>query len=241
VTGLAGTDTVANLAPLACKTTYTAISNAGTYNDTCSGATNPNNAYTITYVTGKLTVNPIAAAIISPVPGTTLAGSTVTFTWTTGGAAQSYLLVVGTTLGMNNVYTSGWTAATSKTPTTLLTTGAPLFVRLTTIVNGVQKFVDYTYTASGIPAPATLISPVPGSTTTGKTVTFTWTTGNGAGLYALALGTKLGTSDIYLSGWITATSRTVTVMPANGSTVYIRLYSLVNGVQQSMYYTITSN
>jgi FtsP/CotA-like multicopper oxidase with cupredoxin domain len=239
VSGLAGTDTLASLGAIACSTTYTVTSNAGTYPTTCSGATN--NAYAITYVAGKLTVNPIAAAMISPLAGTVFTGTTATFTWTTGGAAQTYRILVGTSLGSWNLLNSGWTTATSKTVTTLPTTGAPLFARLQTIVNGVQQSIDYTYTASGIPAPATLLTPVPGSTTTGKTVTFTWTIGNGVNLYALSLGTKLGLADIYNSGWIAATSRTVTVMPANGSTVYIRLWSLVNGIQQTIDYTIKSN
>jgi hypothetical protein len=241
VSALAGTDTLASLGVFTCSTTYTVTSNAGTYPTKCSGATNPNNAYAITYVAGKLTVNPIAAAIISPVPGITFTGTTATFTWTTGGAAQTYRLTVGPAPGGANYYSSSWTTATSKTVTILPTTGVTLYMRLTTVVNGVQQFVDYTYTASGTPAPATLISPAPGSTTTGKTVTFTWTTGNGVNLYALMLGTKLGTNDIYSSGWIAATSNTVTVMPANGSTVYIRLFSLVNGVQQTIDYTIKSN
>jgi hypothetical protein len=238
--GLANGDT-ASLFNITCSTTYKAGGLAGTFATTCLAATNVNNAYTISYVAGKLTVAAVPATMISPTPGIKFAGTTATFTWTTGGA-QNYSLSVGTSPGSHNLYWSGSPiTVTTKNVTGLPTTGVPLFARLTTILNGVSTYIDYTYTASGIPAPATLISPAPGSTTTGKTVTFTWTTGNGANLYALALGTTPGTSDLYLSGWIPATSVTVNVLPANNSTVYVRLFSLVNGIQQYIDYTITSN
>ena len=60
---------------------------AGTYTTSCSVASNPNNAYTITFVTGKLTVSRTVATMISPTPGTVV-GNSQTFTWTTGGAAR---------------------------------------------------------------------------------------------------------------------------------------------------------
>jgi hypothetical protein len=237
--GLANGDT-ASLFNITCTTTYKAGGLAGTFSTSCLAATNVNNAYTISYVTGKLTVTAVPATMISPTPGIKFAGTTATFTWTTGGA-QSYSLSVGTSPGSHNVYWSGSPiTVTTKNVTGLPTTGVTLYARLTTIVNGVSTFIDYTYTASGTLAPATLISPAPGSTTTGITATFTWTTGNGAGLYAMALGTKPGTGDLYLSGWTSATSVTVNVLPANNSTVYVRLYSLVNGIQQYIDYTITS-
>ena len=239
VVGLANGDT-ANLFNITCSSAYKAGGLAGTYSTTCVAATNVNNAYTISYVAGKLTVTAVPATMISPTPGIKFTGTTATFTWTTGGGGQTYSLSVGTSPGSQNVYWSGNTTATTKNVTGLPTTGAALYARLTTIVNGVSTYIDYTYTASGAPAPATLISPAPGSTTIGKTATFTWTTGNGANLYALALGTKLGTGDLLLPAWTSATSVTVNVLPANNSTVYVRLYSLVNGVQQYIDYTITS-
>ena len=73
VVGLVPPDTIASLA-ITCSTTYTVTSLAGTYPTNCVAGTNPLNKYTITYVPGKLTVSPVAATMISPAPGTQLAG-----------------------------------------------------------------------------------------------------------------------------------------------------------------------
>jgi hypothetical protein len=56
--------------------------------------------------------------------------------------------------------------------------------------------------------------------------------------YQLALGLSgVGSSNLYVSGWLTTTSTTVTSLPAKGATIYARLYSMVNGEVQSNDYT----
>ena len=241
VTGLVAPDTLASLGTITCTTTYTATSNVGTYPTTCSGASNPNNLYVIAYVPGVLTVKPVAAAMITPAPGSVLAGSSVTFTWNTGGAAQTYALLVGTTAGSYNIYTSGWTTATSKTVTGLPLTGGTIYVRLQTIVSGVQQNVNYTYTAAGTPTPAAMVSPAPSSQLTGTSQTFTWTAGIGVSSYGLLVGTNgPGTYNLYTSGWIAGTSKTVTGLPTTGITLYVRLASMLNGVQVNTDYVYTA-
>jgi len=240
ITGLVSPDTVANLGPLTCSTTYTPTSNVGTYPTTCSRAANP--AYSITYVAGILTVKQTTAVMISPVPGSVLAGSTVTFTWTTGGAATSYTLdISNTSPGAGNVYSSGGIHATSKTVTGLPTTGGTLYVTLITLLNGVQQSVNYTYTAAGISAPPVMISPVSGTTLTGSSTTFTWTPGNGATKYSLSLGTTVGGNNLYRSGWVTSTSVTVNGLSTTGITIYATLGSVVNGVSVNSNYTYTAS
>ncbi len=64
-------------------------------------------------------------------------------------------------------------------------------------------------TPTPMPGSAVMVSPAPGSTFTGSTVTFQWTAG-GATQYALTLGNSPKGLDIYSSGQITALSTTAT-------------------------------
>ena len=67
---------------------------------------------------------------------------------------------------------------------------------------------------------------------------FTWTPGNIATNFELWVGnTGAGSSNLYNSGNVTATTETVCDLPSNGQTVYARLYSLINGAWQSTDYT----
>jgi hypothetical protein len=91
-------------------------------------------------------------------------------------------------------------------------------------------------------SPAVLTSPAPGSVLPGSSVTFSWTAGSGVTAYALHLGTTgWGSTDLYNPSSTSATSATVTGLPTNGVTVYATLYSLLNGVWQSAYYTYTAS
>ena len=95
-----------------------------------------------------------------------------------------------------------------------------------------------TITAAAPPAKATMISPTPGSTLAGSSQTFTWTTGSGVSSYLLWVGTKVGGNDIYNPTLPTAaTSATVLNIPSHGKTVYVRLWSYINGVRQYNDYT----
>jgi hypothetical protein len=72
--------------------------------------------------------------------------------------------------------------------------------------------------------PATLTSPTPGSTLPATGATFKWTTETGATGYILSVGTTgVGSYNVYYSGSVTATSATVSSLPANGETIYVRL------------------
>ncbi len=143
-TGLIAPDTIATLAPV-CTTTYTMTSNAGTYPTTCSGATNPGNKYVFTYVAGKITVNPIRATMISPLPGSTFTSNSQTFTWTTGGATNYALWVSAVAPGGREIFQLPTSTATFVTVNNLPITGKTLYVRLYTSVNGAWQFYDYTY------------------------------------------------------------------------------------------------
>lgn len=96
-----------------------------------------------------------------------------------------------------------------------------------------------TITAAAPPAKATMISPAPGSTLSGNTQTFTWTTGTDVTAYMLWVGTIPGGNNIYNGSSTTATSVTVNKIPMQGKTVYVRLWSYINGAPQYNDYTYT--
>jgi hypothetical protein len=85
-----------------------------------------------------------------------------------------------------------------------------------------------------------MISPAPGSTFTGSTVTFHWTAGS-ATQYSLTLGNSPKGLDLYSSGQITSLSATATNLPTDGRTVYATLYSKVNNTWVSNAYTYTAS
>jgi len=182
----------------------------------------------------------VLAMMTSPAPGSTLAGSSATFSWTAGTGPASYTLYVGTAIGASNIYNSGALTATSASVTGLPTTGAKLYVTLFSQINGAWKPVSYTYTQAGPPVPATLLSPAAGSTLPGTSATFTWSAGTLVDAYSLTLGTTgAGSSNLYNSGPITTTSVTVTALPLSGATVYATLSSQIGGVWQSQNYLYT--
>ena len=134
-------------------------------------------------------VAPAKAVLTSPAPGSTLPGASVTFTWTPGQGVTKYLLRLGTTgAGSNNVYNASNTATTALTTgvvSNIPTAGATLYARLYSFINGAWQSTDYTYKESGAPAKAVLTAPVPGSTLSGASATFTWTAGQGVTQYLL--------------------------------------------------------
>jgi hypothetical protein len=179
---------------------------------------------------------PVPAVMISPAPGGTLTSPITTFTWTTGSAGTTtYYLWVGTSFGTNNLVNMG--LHTTNLTVTLPTNGATLYVRLWSVINGVFEYNDYVYTESSV-GRATLVSPAPGSTLAGPVNTFTWTTGPaGTTTYYLWVGTSFGTNNLVNMGLHT-TSLTVT-LPTNGATLYVRLWSVINGVFVYQDYTYT--
>ena len=117
------------------------------------------------YTYTAATIQP--AALTTPAPGSTLTGSTVTFTWTPATGATGYSLWLGSTgAGSSNLWHSGETAATSATAVGLPTNGETIYARLYANFNGVVQHTDYAYTAV-THTQAALTSPELGSTLTG--------------------------------------------------------------------------
>jgi hypothetical protein len=167
------------------------------------------------------------ASLTAPVPGTVLPGPDVTFSWAAATGATGYALRLGTTPGANNLYGSGEITATSAAPTNLPTNGETVYATLITYYYSVQVSNSYAFAAA---AQAALTSPAPGSTLSSPVQTFTWSAGAGATSYKLWAGsTGKGSNNLFTSGVKTTTSATASGLPANGETVYVRLFTDFNG------------
>jgi len=182
---------------------------------------------------------PAPATLSAPTPGSQLAGSSATFSWTPGTGVTAYELWLGSTgVNTNNLYNSGSMTGTSVNVTNLPTNGVTIYILLWSFISGLWQPTDYKITEAGMPAMASLTSPAPGNQLPGPNVTFTWTAGSGPIAYELWLGSEgLGSSDLYNSGSTTSTFANVTGLPANGAPVYARLWSLISGAWQSTDYT----
>jgi len=181
-----------------------------------------------------------AATMTSPTPGSTLSGTSATFTWTAGTGVTQYDLHVGTTgAGSSNIF-GGTVAGQSKSVTGIPTTGATLNVRLYSLISGAWQYNDYVYTEANPATKAAMSTPAPGSTLTGSSATFTWTAGTGVTQYTIHVGsTGVGSDNISAPGALTGTSYTVSNIPTTGGTLYVRLYSLIAGAWQYTDYTYT--
>jgi len=185
---------------------------------------------------GVFTVNE-AAVLTSPAPGSTLNGSNAAFTWSGGTGVSEYELWVGSTgAGSSNLFYPGLSTGTTETVTGLPANAETLYVRLYSKINGSWQYHDYTYKATG--TPAVLTSPAHGSTLTSSSVAFSWSAGFGVTEYELWVGSAgAGSSNLNYPGVTTGTTETVTGLPANGATLYVRLYSKIAGAWQYHDYT----
>jgi Trypsin len=134
-----------------------------------------------------------------------------------------YDLYVGSSLGATDLYVASHGTATSGTVSGLPMDGRAIFVRLWSLTSAGWLFRDRTYTAA--PTLAQITSPAPSSRLAGSTVTFSWTTGGGVTFYDLLIGSSLGAADIYNANDGTATSVTVSGLPTDGRTLFVRLWS----------------
>ncbi len=184
---------------------------------------------------------PTKAELLTPAPGSTLPGSSATFTWSPGTGALQYWLTVGTTAGGLDLVNQGQGLSTTTTVNGLPVNGSTLHIRLYTQFATGWEFTDCTVTAaSGANAKATLTAPAPDSTLAGSSASFTWSAGSGALQYWLTVGTTAGGLDLYNQGQGLALTTTVNGLPTNGSTLYIRLYTQFASGWEFNEYTLTA-
>lgn len=118
------------------------------------------NASITTHFTIALTgqgTTAVPAELTSPVPGTKLGSTTVTFTWSAGVNVPQYHLSVGTQSGSHNVYDADQGASLSHTVAGLPADGSPVFVTLSSMIDGSWVPTEYAFTATTNPSlPGTL-------------------------------------------------------------------------------------
>jgi hypothetical protein len=121
------------------------------------------------------------ATISSPAPGSTLSGSSVTFTWAAVNGATDYAITVGTTaVGSSNIYASASGAPATSQAVTGLPTSGTIYVRVYSYVGGFWTSRDFTFTGgtasstptiSLTPSALSFASTAVGSTTVAQAVT----------------------------------------------------------------------
>ncbi|MCP4351651.1 MAG: hypothetical protein GY795_39805 [Desulfobacterales bacterium] len=183
---------------------------------------------------------PMTAVMQTPAEGAVLNSTDETFAWNNSGADQ-YWLWIGTSQGANDVYSDGRGRDASVTVRNLPHSGETLYVRLSSEISGYWVHTEQTYTACDYTRlKAVMQSPLPGSVLNSETETFVWNS-SGASRYWLWIGTSEGGKDLYSDGHATDTSRTVSDLPVSGGTVYVRLFSMINGVWFHNDYTYREN
>ncbi|WP_158839613.1 M6 family metalloprotease domain-containing protein [Polaribacter sp. L3A8] len=168
------------------------------------------------------------AAISSPTPGSTLSAASINFKWNRPSGANNFDLLVGTTgAGSSNIRSSSTFNTTNLTVNGLPTNGSTIYVRLWTL-NGSWSYKDYTYKATTATAvEAAISSPTPGSTLSAASINFKWNRPSGASNFDLLVGTTgAGSTNIRSSSTFNGTNKTVNGLPTNGSTIYVRLWTL---------------
>src|SRR5664280_2883937 len=185
----------------------------------------------------------IHGVITTPTPGSTFPGTTVTFNWVAGAGSSAYWLDVGSTPFGNDYYQSGHLGnVLTTTVNGLPSDGSTVYVTLWSFVGGVWENNTYTYTAySNASLKGVITAPAPGSTLSGASVTFNWTAGTSATAYWLDIGNVAGGNQYYQSGNLgNVLTTTASGLPTDGSTVYVTLWSLVDGQWLNNQYTYTA-
>ena len=240
--GGSGAIAVANTSPGTASSSYQPTYGAAPGYDLATGLGTPNAAYLLGQCNWSGSTTP---AVYNPTPGSTLTGTTATFGWCIQPGATAYWLDVGSTAGGNNYLQSGSLSPTTfaQTVSGLPSNGSTIYVTWWYYVNGAWSYTAYQYTAYGADGEiATMSSPTPSSTLTGSSQLFTWNAGTRSTAYQIDAGSTSGGNQYFQSGNLgTSTSETVTNLPTNGSTIYITLWSLLNGnwVYNEYQYTAT--
>jgi hypothetical protein len=184
-----------------------------------------------------------AASITSPLPGSTLTSTAATFTWNGGTGIQRYRLQIGTSWATYEFY-NGITSSRSATVRNLPANGSTIYVQISSQASsGYWMIKRYTYTAykqavtPPTPIAAVINSPVPGSTLTGTSASFSWSTGSGVSQFSLSVGSTSGSGDIYSNNLGSATATSIGNIPQDGRTIYVTLGSLISGVWKYNNYT----
>lgn len=122
----------------------------------------------------------VPAGLLSPVPGSILTSSTVTFSWSSGTGVTQYWLYIGSTLGGSDLFNQNQGTQRSVTVSGLPTDGRTLHVRLWSFIGGAWQFRDYTFvTATSSFNASGRVTTSSGTGVSGATMTFSRVSGVG--------------------------------------------------------------
>lgn len=166
-----------------------------------------------------------------------------------GSATLSGLAVTqdGTDASLYTVNTAGMTTSVAPAgsttftvtfaPTTSGTKTAALHI---TSNDADENPFDIALTGTCTTPKSEMTSPTAGTTFTSTSATFNWSAGTGVASRALWIGSSVGASDIYSGNEGVNLTKTVTTLPDDGRTLYVRLYSLISGAYQYLDYQYTA-
>jgi hypothetical protein len=185
----------------------------------------------------------VPAELIAPTAGTVLNNDNAVFTWNDTGAEQYILrvgsIVAGEEFGARTVLAG---EVLSVTHTNLPTVESTVYVRLESIRGAEVVHSSYEFVTANTEVKdyAELISPVEGSALTSSEVMFTWTDAEALS-YFLTAGSTLRGSDYGFKSLLNGeTEYTLNNIPVDGSTVYVTLRTLKNGMFEYRDYEFTA-
>ncbi len=173
------------------------------------------------------------------------------FSWNAGTGVTAYRLVVGSTVGASNLYSGAASTTLSAMVAGLPSNGSTIWARLSSQIDGAWHSADYSFTAwtSGGPppppppsaVPAALVSPAAGAVLTSTSQIFGWNAGTRVTAYRFDVGSSTGGRNFYGGAATTNRSATVSGLPNDGSMIWVRLWSQINGAWQSTDYSFTGH
>ncbi len=202
----------------------------------------------VTSAPATLTVNggstAFPSAISSPVPGTTVTTASVTFTGNHTNQDLEHWLYVGTSMGAKNLHNSGSLGTGHTRVVSGLPSSGTIHVRWWSRNSGGWGSQDHTYTMNtggGGTFPPGISTPVPGTTVTSASVTFTGNHTSQDLEHWLYVGTSVGAKNLHNSGSLgTGHTRVVSGLPSSG-TIHVRWWSRNSGGWGSQDHTYTMN
>jgi hypothetical protein len=167
------------------------------------------------------------AGMVLPLNNSTLTGDSVTFEWSDA-LSDEYYIEIGTSQGENQLFSGSAGNNTELTITQLPVNGSKLYLRLWTIVDGVEAYNDYIYTTHKIDAgQAQILQPQPNSTFSSRSSTFSWED-VGADQYYLRVGSTIGTSDVFYGSTGLETEKELLNLPFDGRELFVDIWSRIN-------------
>ena len=164
-----------------------------------------------------------------------------TFEWTDVGADR-YTLFFGTSQGGRELFTKYVNSGQSITVDGLPSDGSTVWLRLWSLTGSVWNYNDYEFTSASSPININYVSLTShsyGEVLDNIEQTFEWTD-LGADRYTLFFGTSQGGRELFTKYVNSGQSITVDGLPSDGSTVWLRLWSLTGSVWNYNDYEFTS-